>query len=248
MEGSLRLIKNSGSDRVIDLLTEALPVAHSMDFITTEMSLYAFLSLKNLLMECSPIRFIAPVKSNWGHFLGGPGDRPYRNQLLNFFLAKQQAGWLENQVEIRYSDYQIPQSIAVLYDGFRRPFFGVCGSFSFSTNGLGINLGNPLGLIQVTETPEEASRLSSWFEQQWHNLPQTKTSDSPLIRTLWEISEDRSPNTIYALVLYSLFKDRDESLDEDSIIKSATGIHQTTVWKKLYKFQRDAVVGAIDKL
>ena len=28
----------------------------------------------------------------------------------------------------------------------------------------------------------------------------------------------------------------------------ATGIHDSTVWKKLYKFQRHGVVGAIDKL
>src|SRR3546814_10328617 len=34
----------------------------------------------------------------------------------------------------------------------------------------------------------------------------------------------------------------------DLIIKSATGIRNTTVWNKLFKFQRDGVVGAIDKL
>jgi hypothetical protein len=32
------------------------------------------------------------------------------------------------------------------------------------------------------------------------------------------------------------------------VVKSATGIRNTRVWKKLYKFQRDGVVGAIDKL
>jgi hypothetical protein len=37
-------------------------------------------------------------------------------------------------------------------------------------------------------------------------------------------------------------------VDEDRIVKSATGIRNTVVWKKLYKFQRDGVVGAIDKL
>ncbi len=35
-------------------------------------------------------------------------------------------------------------------------------------------------------------------------------------------------------------------MDEERIVKSATGIRNTTVWKKLYKFQRDGVVGAID--
>jgi hypothetical protein len=37
-------------------------------------------------------------------------------------------------------------------------------------------------------------------------------------------------------------------LDEERIVKSATGIRNTPVWKKLYKFQRDGVIGAIDKL
>jgi SNF2 family DNA or RNA helicase len=37
-------------------------------------------------------------------------------------------------------------------------------------------------------------------------------------------------------------------MDEERIVKSATGIRNTVVWKKLYKFQRDGVVGAIDKL
>jgi SNF2 family DNA or RNA helicase len=37
-------------------------------------------------------------------------------------------------------------------------------------------------------------------------------------------------------------------LSLDRIVKSATGIRNTVVWKKLYKFQRDGVVGAIDKL
>ena len=36
-------------------------------------------------------------------------------------------------------------------------------------------------------------------------------------------------------------------MDEERIIKSATGIHNTVVWKKLFRFQRDGVVGAIDR-
>ncbi len=49
-------------------------------------------------------------------------------------------------------------------------------------------------------------------------------------------------------ILYQLFKDLGDELDEERIIKSATGIRNTVVWKKLFKFQRDGVVGAIDKL
>ena len=53
---------------------------------------------------------------------------------------------------------------------------------------------------------------------------------------------------IYYLTLFHIFKDLGDELDEERIVKSATGIRNTIVWKKLYKFQRDGVVGAIDKL
>ena len=42
--------------------------------------------------------------------------------------------------------------------------------------------------------------------------------------------------------------DSGDEMDEERIVKSATGIRNTVVWKKLFKFQRDGVVGAIDKL
>ena len=40
----------------------------------------------------------------------------------------------------------------------------------------------------------------------------------------------------------------DDGVQFSVVSRSATGIRDTVVWKKLYKFQRDGVVGAIDKL
>lgn len=44
------------------------------------------------------------------------------------------------------------------------------------------------------------------------------------------------------------FGEKGNEMNEDRIVKAATGIRNTVVWKKLFKFQRDGVVGAIDKL
>ena len=65
---------------------------------------------------------------------------------------------------------------------------------------------------------------------------------------LQELADPKAPSLIYYLTLFQIFKDLGDELDEERIVKSATGIRNTTVWKKLYKFQRDGVVGAIDKL
>ena len=44
------------------------------------------------------------------------------------------------------------------------------------------------------------------------------------------------------------FREYVEEFSEDEIIKEKTGFKDTVIWNKLYKFQKDGVVGAIDKL
>lgn len=244
----MRLVSNSGTGQVKEFLVNALLKADMLNLVAADLSLYAYRELKDFLSEVSKIRMVVPSDIGCHSLLGTESDRWHRNQLQNHFLAKCLCQWLERQVELRHANGVIPQSMAVLSDSSKTPFLGLFGAFSLTTNGLGIAPGNPLGLVQATETAGEASQLSAWFERQWCNLPHTRLSDSPLLQALREIFEGRSPYTIYALILHRLFKDRDGLLDEDSIIKSATGIHQTVIWKKLYKFQRDAVVGAINKL
>ena len=65
-----------------------------------------------------------------------------------------------------------------------------------------------------------------------------------LLAELREMATHRAPSLIYALVLHHLFASRGEDLDEERIVRSATGIRDTVVWKKLFRFQRDGVVGA----
>ena len=69
-----------------------------------------------------------------------------------------------------------------------------------------------------------------------------------LIEALQQIASHRDPYLVYTLILHHVFRDSGAELDEDQIVKSATGIRNTAVWTKLFTFQRDGVVGAIDKL
>ena len=124
----------------------------------------------------------------------------------------------------------------------------VLGSFAFSTEGLGITPGNPLSLIQTSENPAEAHMLSQWFDMQWGALKDQPEAKAALIASVKELSTHRDATSVYALMLQHLFASNGEGMDEERIVKSATGIRNTVVWKKLYKFQRDGVVGAIDKL
>lgn len=132
----------------------------------------------------------------------------------------------------------------------------ILGSFAFNTSGLGLTPGNPLNLIQASETADEAAQLAQWFDHQWAGLHGADATDSKgqhsesesILEALQVLGEHRDPFTIYTLMLHRLFQDSGDEMDEERIVKSATGIRNTVVWKKLFKFQRDGVVGAIDKL
>jgi len=129
-----------------------------------------------------------------------------------------------------------------------RPVQALLGSLAFSSDGLGITAGNPLSLIQASEGPEEAKLIDEWFQSQWNGLREDPQAKSSLLDSLHQIASYRDPYLIYILILHSLFSSREDQLDEDQIVNAATGIRNTVVWQKLYKFQRDGVVGAVDKL
>ncbi|WP_244878276.1 helicase-related protein [Agrobacterium tumefaciens] len=104
-----------------------------------------------------------------------------------------------------------------------------------------------MGLVQATSTSEETAAFSSWFQNAWDTVPGRSDTDD-LEQVLADAASQRAPSLIYFKFLFEMFKDLGDELDEERIVKSATGIRNTTVWKKLFKFQRDGVVGAIDKL
>ena len=105
-----------------------------------------------------------------------------------------------------------------------------------------------MSLIQASESAEEAALLSQWFDVQWSTLAADPGAKAALIAEMQSLAAHRDPFLVYALILHHIFRDRGDDLDEERIIKSATGIRNTVVWKKLYRFQRDGVLGAIDKL
>lgn len=244
----MKIIRNSGTDRVIDHIRPFLTPGAQADIVTPTLSLFAFADVRGELGGLSRCRFLLPPDSTDLALLGTDADRSARNQLQTRWLAASLARWLDQRGEVRRAPGPIPQGAFVVRNGDARPRQAVLGSLAFSTDGLGLTPGNPLNLIHASETPEEADLLSQWFDIQWIGLRTDTNEMAALISTLQPIAGHRDPFLVYTLILHHLFGDRGNELDEDQIVKSATGIRNTVVWKKLFKFQRDGVVGAIDKL
>lgn len=244
----MKILKNSGADRVVDELRSNLEGASSLDLATPQFSLFAYAELRDALAKLESCRLILPtLDSESLALLGSESDREFRNSLQARWLAKECRKWIDKKVEVRRAPGSVPQAtmIAGSRSSARKALIGSCG---FTTDGLGITPGNQFGLVQSSETEEECKQLSTWFSNQWESLGGNSDAKSKFLTEVDKIISDKEPSLIYYLVLYHLFKDMGQELDEERIVKSGTGIKNTKVWNKLYKFQRDGVIGAIDKL
>ena len=244
----MRLVANTGTERVVDLIQPWLRPGHHMDLASESLSLHAFGELAEKLLRMAKVRLVLPPDEAELNLFGSDADRAARNRLQGRWLARRCADWVGQTAEIRRSDRPVPQGAVVLRNGDGSPRQAVLGSFSFSTDGLGLAPGNPLNLIQASETSQESERLGGWFDDQWSALADGAAAKTALVDLLRSLAAYHAPHSIYALVLHHLFRTQGDELDEEQVVKSATGIHDTVVWKKLFKFQRDGVIGAIDKL
>ncbi len=243
----MKRLRNAGAGRAIDLLRERLPLADRLDIASPRFSLFAFGELRAELETLSRVRLLLPAGAADLGIFGDSTDRALRNQLQTGWLAARCADWIASRVELRRMSGAL-QSALILRDAKGTPLLAINGAAPFSTGGLGLAPSEPGSYVHATETQEESADMAQWFDELWNQTPQSGDAQATFEEALTNAAAHRAPAQIYAAVLHHLFFARGEALDEEQIIKTATGIRETAVWKKLYKFQRDGVIGAIDKL
>jgi hypothetical protein len=244
----MRLIPNVGTDRVIDELRSCLSEGAELDVATPEFSLFAFAGVLDAFQRLKTCRLLLPgAGTDALNFLGSEADRGARNKLTARWLAGQLGLWLQGPVTVRRAPGPLPQCLMIIGNADRSRRHVITGNCQLTTDGLGLNPGNQFGLVQAAERDDECEMFAAWFSSQWNSLPESDAK-ATLLNALNALVEHKAPALAYYMVLFHLFKDLGTELDEERIIKSATGIRNTVVWKKLFRFQRDGVVGAIDKL
>lgn len=245
----MKLIPNVGNDRVIDELRARLAANSSLDIASSALSLFAFAEMREVLEAVELCRIVLPASDDSQlNLLGSGSDRPFRNRLVARWLAKECRDWISRKCDVREVSGSLPQCVWITGHSESERRRVINGNCPFTTEGLGLTSGNQFNLVQLSEHEDEWTMFGSWFATLWNGLPATNAAKQKLLDRLQNLVEHKVPSLVYYLILFHLFKDLGDELDEERIVKSATGIKDTVVWKKLFKFQRDGVVGTIDKL
>jgi len=213
---------------------------------------YGYSALAKELSKLSSTRLFLTdwTSQSLQSLIGSESELRLINQLDQKRIAKECSKWLNNKIEVRASNQlqKSRQNLFHLTGLGENTDFAIHGSATLTPTGLGDVRTDELQMnTAITDTPT-TEQLLGWFDSIWNDESHVVDVKKELIEKLDYIASDQPANFVYFLTLYNIFKDFLEDIDEDNIIKSKTGFKDTIVWNKLYKFQKDGALGAIDKL
>lgn len=246
------LIDNKKNGYVRDVLKKNSFDNSKLAVLSGQFTIYGFASLRNDLIRLSECRLLL---NNWQRsdiqqLIGTHDEVRLINQLNQRSVARECASWLRGNVTVRASCQtdDSNQNLFHLQVNDGNAHFAVHGSATFTPVGLGDVRSDRLQINTGISDLDTTKQLLSWFNGLWVDEIATEDIRKELLVKLDFIAAEQPANFVYFFTLYNIFSDLLEDINEENIIRSKTGFKETLVWNMLYKFQKDGVLGAIDKL
>jgi superfamily II DNA or RNA helicase len=263
----LRIINNVTDLLGDDLKAEITP-GSKVRIAASTFSIFAFEALREELEKVSELEFIfttpafatekmtdklrkerreffIPGGNAESSLSGSEFEIRLRNQLTQRAVAKECADWVRRKVRFRSNaTSKLMQQFAVIGDN--AAYTSLQG---FTTADLGYERGNAVSsMVQRVDEAPMTSQYLQLFDQIWNNLDQLDDVTQTVHDHIASVYAENAPARIYFLVLYNLFSEFLDDINEDVLPNDRTGYQDTKVWQSLYNFQRDAATGIINKL
>ena len=263
-----KILDNKQQGRVIDELREALQPGAKLAVISAYFTIYAYEALKKELSSIEEMRFIFTTPSYikqkndfqrefyiaprdmGNHLSGNEFELKLRNKLTQSAIAKECADWLRRKVRIRSYRETDPAQLRLAYVANKdsEQDVAIHGTVDFTSDGLGLtpSVRNDSNTCMYGRGMTQG--FLQLFESIWSNPSAVEDVTEKVLSEMEVLYKENAPEAIYFIALYHIFEAYLGELTEENIIKTKTGIKESLVWNKLYKFQRDGVMGAIDKI
>ena len=267
----MKFLSNIGSERLGDALGEALDDDAKLSIISSYFTVFAYGELRDELSKIDNLRFVFSEPTFFRRMqdakepmefvlkqrsreqgIGGTGlELTLRNNLNQRALARECAEWVRRKAEFRSAKRRgaiQPGGTYVVENvgGADQAFMGTAADFSLEGLGYDREPGTVMGVSHF-ENATEAAGLKAMFEGIWNDPAMVADVTDAVAEQIQVLYKENSPEFVYFLTLYQLFRDFMEDGEGDPI-KPEFRLEDSVIWNKLYDFQKDAVVGAIHKL
>ncbi|MBU1976754.1 MAG: DEAD/DEAH box helicase family protein [Nanoarchaeota archaeon] len=259
-------ILDNKKNKVVDALKSGISKGAKISTISAYFTIYAYNALKDQLKNIDEFRFlfVEPTfikeKEERREFYirrlerekrlsGTEFEIRLKNELTQSKIAKECADWIRDKADFRSLKKSDKFSSKLFHVSNQDDKdFSIHGSIDFTSSGLGSSASKRLEMSQYTDDTETTKEMLEWFDDIWKNKELVEDVKGEVLKSVEVIYHENSPEFVYFVTLYNIFYDYLEEISEEGIVKEKTGFNDTLVWNKLYKFQKDGVIGAISKL
>lgn len=263
----MKLIDNINS-RLVDDLKDTVNKKSKLSIAASSFSIYAFEALKKELLKIDELRFIftsptfikeklqkisrefyIPHIYNEADLCGGEFELRLKNELNQRAIAKECSQWVQEKVVFKSNKHSNQPLNGIIHvENGNNTSVAYTNLNSFTTSDLGVThkSGFPT-LIQKTESPQSTAYLE-WFDQIWSNKENLEDVTQFVQEYFENAYKENSPEFIYFITLYNIFNNFLDDISKDNLPNDEIGFKHTVIWSMLYNFQKDAVIGAINKL
>ena len=265
--GDLVEVINNINSLLGDDLKQSLQPRSKVSIAASCFSIYAYEALKEELNQVEEVRFIftsptfvtdnikkekrefyIPKRNREQSLYGTEFEICLKNEMTLKAIAKECSEWIRKKVTFKSNrttgTMQGMLNLQTAEDAIT--YMPVDG---FTTVDLGYEKGNALSKMvnKFTEVPF-TKMYFDLFEQVWNDKNMLEDVTQKVEEHISTVYKENAPEFIYYVILYNLFHEVLSDMTKDSLPNEATGFKESEIWKRLYNFQKDAVLGAINKL
>ena len=232
-------------------------------------SIYAFNELKRELEGIEELRFIFSSSA----FVEGEIAEKFKKEKREFFLPNEVS---ENSIygtefEVRLRNKLSQRAIARecadwirakakfksnISGGALQPHIAVDDTLYHGVNGftvpdLGYEKDDALmrSVIKLDGADGATTRdVFKRFDEIWDDKEKLADITDKIVEHISSAYNENSPEFLYYIILYNIFTEFLDDLNEDAMPNEATGFKNTKLWRMLFDFQKDGVISIINKL
>ena len=178
--------------------------------------------------------------------VGSEFEIKLKNKLNGKAIAKECANWIRNKAKFKSNINNNPiQKFMNVND--RVTYLNVD---EFSSAGLGYQKDNTIfnPITKIEANYDFTKGYLDSFNQMWNNKEILKDITDEVVDYISDLYKENSPEFIYYVILYNIFNEFLLDVSEDDLANEKVGFKESVIWNTLYDFQKDAVLGLINKL
>lgn len=260
-----KILDNRQFGKVGEELRDNIKNGSKISIISSYFTIFAYKELSKELRKIEKLKFLftEPTfvkqdkkivreyfidKTSEKRISGNEFEIKMRNELNQASIAKECADWIKDKVEVKSLKKPNPAQQRLIYIENKEEDISINGTVDFTSDGLGFSPSTRMDMNTCMYGKEYTNQFLIMFNNIWEDETLVENIKDSVLENMRAIYKENTPELIYFVTLYNIFREYLGEITEENIVKTKIGFKDTEIWNKLYKFQKDGVIGAIDKL